>query len=157
MKVIGPMGLGCWLVLVASCLGAEYRVEELSEGPPDSGVAEAITQQLQGTGIRIIRDAKATYCDIWLAKTPAADGDFKPTAEVNYPFRSGQLIGLVRFARAGSDFRDQKLASGLYTLRYGLQPVDGNHVGTFPTRDFLVLLRRGRSVAGRDHRRGGLE
>ena len=69
MKAIGPLGLGCWLVLVASCLGAEYRVAELSEGPPSGGVAEAIAKQLHGTGIRIFRGAKATYCDIWLTRT----------------------------------------------------------------------------------------
>lgn len=141
MKARGAFGLAYWLVLAATAGSAEYRVEELNEGPPSSGVSPAVAEQLQTEGLRIIRGAQATYCDVWLAKNPEADGEFKPTAEVNYPFRSGQLLGLVRFARTGSDFRDQRLASGVYTLRYGLQPIDGNHVGTFPTRDFLLLLR----------------
>ncbi len=42
--------------------------------------------------------------------------------------------------RKGSDFRDQDIGSGVYTLRYANQPVDGNHVGTFDTRDFLLMV-----------------
>jgi hypothetical protein len=51
------------------------------------------------------------------------------------------LIGALRFPRRSRDFRDQNIARGVYTLRYGLQPIDGNHVGTSPTRDFLLLVR----------------
>jgi hypothetical protein len=47
---------------------------------------------------------------------------------------------LVHFGRRGSEFRDQTVSSGWYTLRFGLQPVDGNHEGTSPTRDFLLLV-----------------
>ncbi|MCA9270129.1 MAG: hypothetical protein KDA41_16720, partial [Planctomycetales bacterium] len=38
------------------------------------------------------------------------------------------------------DFRDQDIGRGVYTLRYAQQPVDGNHVGTSKTRDFLLLV-----------------
>ena len=39
-----------------------------------------------------------------------------------------------------NDFRGQALKPGTYTLRYGLQPDDGNHLGTTESgvRDFLV-------------------
>ena len=57
-----------------------------------------------------------------------------------YPLEVGQLIGVLRFARKGADFRGQEIPAGVYTLRYGNQPVDGNHVGTFETRDFLLML-----------------
>ena len=52
-------------------------------------------------------------------------------------------MGVLRFPRKGADFRGQEIAAGAYTLRYGDQPVDGNHVGTFDTRDFLLLLPAG--------------
>ena len=66
--------------------------------------------------------------------------DFTPTDAILYPLKVGSLVGVIRFPRKGADFRDQEIASGIYTLRYGNQPVDGNHVGTFPTRDFLLML-----------------
>jgi hypothetical protein len=62
------------------------------------------------------------------------------TDERLYPFSPGQLIGLLHFGRRGSDFRDQTVSSGWYTLRFGLQPIDGNHEGTSPTRDFLMMI-----------------
>ena len=39
-----------------------------------------------------------------------------------------------------TDFRDQEIAPGIYTLRYGLQPEDGNHLGTSDTYDFILAL-----------------
>jgi len=52
----------------------------------------------------------------------------------------GEFIAVLRFPRKGADFRGQDIPAGLYILRYANQPVDGNHVGTSLTRDFLVLV-----------------
>jgi hypothetical protein len=57
-----------------------------------------------------------------------------------YPIKPGTLVGAIRFSRKAADFRNQDIPRGVYTLRYGNQPVDGNHVGTFATRDFLLML-----------------
>src|SRR5262249_40048939 len=64
----------------------------------------------------------------------------QPSDTVLYPMKVGSLVGVLRFPRGGADFRGQQIPSGVYTLRYGNQPVDGNHVGTFDTRDFLLML-----------------
>ena len=37
-------------------------------------------------------------------------------------------------------FRSQEIKAGVYTLRYGQQPEDGNHVGTSDLADFLLAL-----------------
>jgi hypothetical protein len=49
-------------------------------------------------------------------------------------------VAAINFPRKAADFRGQDIGRGTYTLRYGQQPVDGNHVGTFDTRDFLLML-----------------
>lgn len=33
--------------------------------------------------------------------------------------------------------------TGFYTLRYALMPNDGNHLGTAPSRDFLLMIPSG--------------
>jgi hypothetical protein len=81
-----------------------------------------------------------TVCEIWLAKELPTKADAKLTTEILYPLTPGQLVGVIRYPRKGADFRDQEIPSGTYTLRYGQQPVDGAHVGTSLTRDFLLLL-----------------
>jgi hypothetical protein len=64
---------------------------------------------------------------------------FKPSSTILYPFTMGEFVGVVEYKRKGGDFRGQDIPAGVYTLRYALQPVDGNHVGTSDTRDFLLL------------------
>lgn len=132
----------CLLLGVDSlCCAATYRVEPLEEAASSAGLAPEISDLLSPVGSRVIRGKKTTYCDFWLLKSWSAKEGFQATAEVLYPFQPGQLVGVVRFSRKGADFRDQDIAKGVYTLRYALQPLDGSHIGTSPTRDFLLLVR----------------
>jgi hypothetical protein len=48
-------------------------------------------------------------------------------------------LGVLRFPSAGADRRGQTIKPGVYTLRYGLYPVNGDHQGAAPQRDFAVL------------------
>lgn len=134
--------LVAWLFLVAAArlaTAADYRVEP-SKDPASDVVPKGIAAQISDAGIKVMRDEKRTVCEIWPAKAWPTTPDFKPTSAVLYPFQVGQLMGVVRFKRKSHDFKDQEIESGVYTLRYGNQPVDGNHVGTSDTRDFLLLV-----------------
>ena len=119
---------------------ADYEVQLLEEAAPAEDLSEDIAAKLAPTGLRVMRGETRTVCEIWPCKEWPVKADFKPSSELLYPFQPGQLIGVLRFTRRGSDFRDQTISRGVYTLRYGLQPVDGNHEGTSPTRDFLLLV-----------------
>ena len=131
---------GCLALLVAVPLSAaEHRVEKLNEAAPKEGISKEIAATLSPTGVRVIRGTSRTVCDIWLCKQWDLK-TLKAEGEILYPFQPGQLIGVVRYPRRGSDFRDQQVDKGVYTLRYGHQPVDGNHVGTSVTRDFVMLV-----------------
>lgn len=132
------------IVLVCATLSSaadEYRAEALDAAPPSEGVAPAILEQLQPKGIKVVQGPSKLICEIWPCKSWKLTPDFKPSLTVQYPFEMGQLIGLVRFARKTNDFRGQQIPKGVYTLRYAHQPVDGNHVGTSDTRDFLLMLK----------------
>ena len=130
-----------WLAFVSSAMAADYKVEALAEAAPTDKISEAIAKTLAPTGIRVIRGSKTVYWDIWLCKEMATKAEFKVTPEVLYPFTPGQLIGVAHFSRKATDFRDQDVSKGTYTLRYAQQPIDGAHVGTSLTRDFLLVLR----------------
>lgn len=119
-------------------LAADHKIEKLDEPAPKEGLAPEIAALLSHTGFKVIRGESRVVCEVWLCKEwPVKEA--KPTGDLLYPFQTGQVMGVARYPRKGSDFRDQDIPSGLYTLRYGLQPVDGAHVGTSPTRDFLLL------------------
>ncbi len=118
---------------------ADYSAETFDAAPPKE-VSEKISALLSHQAVRIKRGSRAAM-EIWLMKSWKVSTDFKPTSEVLYPFSEGQLIGVIRYVKRGGDFRDQTIGRGVYTLRYGQQPVDGNHEGTSPTRDFLLLVQ----------------
>ena len=132
-------GAACAWCLVASLHAAEYRAEATKDALPSGAVAADVASQLSPTSIKVVGDDKRVVCEIWPAKQWAVKADFQPSDSVLYGLEPGSLIGVLRFARKGADFRGQDIAAGLYTLRYADQPVDGNHVGTFATRDFLLL------------------
>jgi hypothetical protein len=140
-----PLGFVIASLLLSSTLlpnlapADDFRVEALQEGPP-AEVAPEIAKLLNSTGLKVIKGESRTVCEIWLCKQLAAQPDFSPTSDVIDPFTPGQLVGVARYKNKGGDFRDQDIAVGVYTLRYAQQPVDGSHVGTSPTRDFLLLV-----------------
>ncbi len=128
------------LLLTTITVAQEHRVEVLDEAPPADKVSENLREQFAASGFKVIRGSSRTVCEFWPCQSWNVSADFKATSERLYPFEPGQLIGLLRFRRRGKDFRAQTISSGVYTLRYGLQPIDGNHEGTSPTRDFLLMV-----------------
>lgn len=144
LKPIGLMSLVFSLFVsvpaATEVFAAEHRVEPAPDPLPQDSLSPEIAKAVQEQGIQVIRGAKTVLCQIWLSKEWSVVDNFKPTAEVNYPFKPGELVGVVKFLRKGSDFRDQDISPGVYTMRYAQQPVDGAHVGTSLTRDFFLLI-----------------
>jgi hypothetical protein len=124
----------------SAVLADDYRVEAASGPAPAADLSADVAAQLSPAGFKVIQGPKKVVCEIWPAKQWMTKADAKLAEGVIYPLEIGQLIGVLRFPRKGADFRGQEIPAGVYTLRYGNQPVDGNHVGTFETRDFLLLL-----------------
>lgn len=117
----------------------EYQAEKFAGGPPSEELSPEIAKQLSDSGFRVKRGESRTVCEIWPVKELSL-AEVETSDTIQYPLKAGQLLGVIRFRRKTSDFRDQEVSSGLYTMRYGLQPVDGAHVGTSATRDFVLLL-----------------
>ena len=132
--LLATVALCCFTPLLQ---GADFKVEELKEAP--AGLAEPIQKLINPTGWRI-SGKEGVVCDVWFLKEVSLKPKFKPTDRVKYPFMAGELIGAIRFPEKNErgDFRGQNIAPGTYTLRYGLQPDDGNHLGTSEVRDFLL-------------------
>lgn len=129
------------VTFVCSIAEAEdHRIEVLKQGPPAGSLSEAVAAQIAESGLTIMRGKSRTVCQIWPCKQWRIPASFKPSDEVLYPFGQGQLVGVIALSRKTGEFRDRDLSRGVYTLRYARQPIDGNHEGTFPTRDFLLMV-----------------
>lgn len=114
-----------------------YTAEKFSAAPP-AEVSAAIREVLSNDGIRVL-GPKGPLCEIWLRKAiPAKEN---PSNELGIAFgelTEGMLAGVVRFPAEVTDFRLQHVKPGVYTLRYALNPVNGNHQGVAAQRDFLL-------------------
>jgi len=123
-------------------------VEPLKEGPPE-GVATPIKATLSSEGVRILDAEGKPFAEVWLRKAIPASG--KPEGAkgtVQFPvLGEGELLGALRFVAEGHDYRDQSVPPGVYTLRYGLQPVNGDHLGVSPFRDYALLLPAAKDTA----------
>jgi hypothetical protein len=115
------------------------KVEPIKEAP--KGLSEKVAAIVGDQGTRVV-GAKGPVAEIWFVKAAEVKAGFKPTLNVKYPFTPGELIGALRVPDGAklSDFRGQQLDAGEYTLRYGQQPMDGNHVGTSELSDFILAV-----------------
>ncbi len=132
----------CFCVQAVPVLAQEsYKVSVLKQPAPKAAAA-GIRGLLNEEGFRIQDDKGQTLAEIWLRKTiPASEKPAGPKGAVLFPFLAdGELIGVLQYASEGHDYRDQSIAKGLYTMRYGLQPVNGDHLGVSTFRDYSLLL-----------------
>ena len=79
-------------------------------------------------------------CEIWLRKTVPGQAAAANLGVVYTQLAEGTLVGVIRFPADTKDYRRQSIKSGVYTLRYALSPVNGNHQGVAPQRDFLLAI-----------------
>jgi hypothetical protein len=127
------------LAIVASLSTAAFAQQYKAEpaASPPGEIAPAMAAMLQKDGVRITSKGTA-FCELWFrtAKPPAGsseDGASLPGIPV------GTFLGAIRFNGRASDRRGQSFKSGVYILRYGLIPINGDHQGAAPQRDFLVM------------------
>src|SRR2546421_5522170 len=50
------------------------------------------------------------------------------------------LVGAVKVHEEGSDYKKHKVKPGVYTMRLAYQPMDGDHMGTAPFAEFVILV-----------------
>jgi hypothetical protein len=103
-------------------------------------VAEPIRQLLSNQAIQVLDEQGKPFCEIWVRKTfPLKTADDLKKGYNAFP--ESTIFGAVRFSQPWSSYRKQNIKPGVYTLRLGFQPQDGDHQGTAPFNEFLLLCR----------------
>ena len=124
------MVLSLTSALTALLLALAPGVTPLTDKPPadlSGGVVSRLTP-----AARIVTGA-ATL-DVWLVdKLESSGGPGWSGVE------SGALVGAMRVTGEFKEIRGKVVKPGVYTLRYGLQPQNGDHLGISTFREFLLL------------------
>src|SRR5262245_306383 len=129
------------LVAVASTLGAAHELTvQVEEQEPPKDLSGAGRALLDNKAMSVFDDNKL-LCTVWAGKSLES----KATAEeakggLKYAnLDETTVVGAVKFPEQWIDYRKQKIKPGVYTLRLGLQPMDGEHQGTAQFNDVLLL------------------
>ena len=117
--------------VIALFLALAPSVSPLSDTPP-AALAAGVASQL--APVAKVTTSAATL-DIWLVQKLERTADGPGWTNVD----SGTLVGAVRVSGEFKDIRGKVVKPGVYTLRYGLQPQNGDHLGISTFREFVLL------------------
>jgi hypothetical protein len=122
-----------------SFLRAQTAKLTLTAAKPPAEIAEPIRAVLDEKVLSIATEDKATF-EFWFRKElPLAEKPAGGTLGLG-TMPEGVILGAVRVGGEHYDFRNEEIPPGLYTVRLGIQPEDGNHLGVAPTRTFAMLI-----------------
>lgn len=138
VRYIGSLCL-C-LVFVTPCL-AENTLK-VGEQPIPKELSQDIAKLLQTKSIGFM-DAKGNMvARFWFRKTvPTKLKGAEANKKSGYrDIAESTILGVVEILSEWQDYRTQPLPKGVYTMRLGYQPQDGDHMGTAPHPEFCVLI-----------------
>jgi hypothetical protein len=134
---------------VASCLlfaalawAADTKMSvKVEDAAPPKELSDSVRAMLDRKAMRVFDDKGKLLCTVWARKSL----ETKATAEqaksgLKYAhLQDTSLVGAIQFADTFTDYRKYKVQPGMYTLRLGNQPTDGDHQGTAPYNEFCLL------------------
>jgi hypothetical protein len=127
------------LVVAGSAVAADPTVK-VEDAPPPKELSEAIRGLLDSKAMNVSDGKGKLICTIWPRKGLDSKAADKVEAGLTYAnLDETTVIGVIRFPEGWSDYRKQKVKPGVYTLRLGIQPMDGDHMGTAPYNEFGLL------------------
>jgi hypothetical protein len=126
-------------LLAAFCAYGQYKAQPA--GAPPSEVPPAFASLLEKTGTQITDSSGKAIAEIWLVSS-IKKGPKSSEENVTLPdIPHGTLLGVLRAPATYNDRRGQLIKPGVYTLRYSMFPINGDHQGVAPQRDFFVLTK----------------
>jgi hypothetical protein len=129
-------GLLLSAVFISGLTAAEHKAEPA--GAPPAELDAAIVAQLDKAGSKVLREDGSVFCEIWFRSSELPAGA-TPEESATFSVKHGALLGAIRFPAKGEDRRGQSIQPGVYTLRYSVFPINGDHQGVAPQRDFAIM------------------
>lgn len=133
---LSSLGLAVLSYALALCSGAELAVKVVEKEIPKE-VSDAIRQTLQSSVVQLVESDKSVYEFWWRKEIPLKS---KADKEALSSIAETTLLGIVSVGKGQRDYKDNLIPEGTYTTRFGLQPQDGDHLGTAEYLFFAVLI-----------------
>jgi hypothetical protein len=120
---------------------AKYTIKTTKNAPPKE-LKEPMRKLLEEQSVELLNDKGAVVCEVWFCKEVPANAtaaQIKNGLTYRDNVKETTVLGAIQFHQEGRDYRKQKIKAGVYTLRLGFQPMDGDHMGTAPNPEFCLL------------------
>jgi hypothetical protein len=144
VRAIAPaIALAGLIALVPLALAQEgkFAVKAATSDPPKE-LADDVQKLLGKNSIQLLDGGGKVIGEFWFRGEIPADAT--PEQIKNgitwREVKQTEVIGAVRFEQDWTDYRKQKVKAGVYTLRLGYQPADGDHQGSSEFQDFLLVV-----------------
>jgi len=129
---------GVLLSLGANLLNAADLALKVADKEPPKELDASIRAKLQSKAIQLLDGDKPVY-EFWFDAEVPLQSKPSSTAKALETVKQATLLGAVSVAGDQRDYRDDELRAAVYTMRFALQPQDGNHLGTAEFSFFAVL------------------
>jgi hypothetical protein len=142
------------LTLAGSAAAQTKLTVKAEDAPPPAELSEQFRALLDPKALSVYDETGTLLCTVWPRKAleSKAGAEQVKNGLTYRDLEESTVVGAVRFPKLWTDFRKQKIKPGVYTLRLGFQPMDGDHMGTAPFNEFCLL-----SPAKRDEKPDPLE
>lgn len=122
--------------IVALLLTLVPSVSPLTDTAP-ADLAAGVAARLAPAARVVAGDATL---DLWLVEELELSASAKASADPGWSgVESGTLVGALRVTGTFKEIRGKVVKPGVYTLRYGQQPQNGDHLGISLFREFLLI------------------
>jgi hypothetical protein len=138
----GAAVLLTWTILPAFAADSnDYHINTVDKTPAPKEVQEPIRKLLGERCVQLLNAKNDILAEVWFRKDVAVKAT---EAQINNGLTYAEVpestvFGVIRFPKQITDYRKQKIPAGVYTLRLANQPMDGDHMGTAPYSEFLLL------------------
>src|SRR5262245_55444974 len=116
------------ILAVYSGSAADLTVKVVEKAPPKE-LDPAIQKLLQPTVVQLVEGNNPEF-EFWLVNDLPLLTKPASAAKALDAIKQSTLLGVVAVPKARRDYRDDEIAVNVYTMRFSLQPQDGNHLGS---------------------------
>ena len=126
------------LLTAALATGADFSVKVGAKGAPKE-LAAPMSALLDPNAVQLREGDKPVY-DFWFVKQLPLKSIPESVAVGLKTIPEASVLGAVVVHQPRHDYKNNDIAPGIYTMRFALQPQDGDHLGTALYPYFAVLI-----------------
>jgi hypothetical protein len=134
--------LAATLLATLPAAAADKFTIKPAQTPAPKELSPDVQKALGQGSVQLLDDKGAVLAELWFAKELV--GKATPEQVKNgLTYREipeATFFGVMQVTEQFGDYRKQKIKPGVYTMRLGFQPMDGDHMGTAPHNEFLLLI-----------------